>query len=284
MRLMTWNIRTGGGDRLDAIARVVNREAPDVLALQELRGWGRAGARRMRAFADAVAMTPHLAPSLLGQPVAVLVRPPARITATAVARWQLHHAAAAVTVDTDRGPLTVVSTHLNPFDPQRRMREARWLAARHGPAPSRFGHGPGWTQALAARVQRMVIVAGDLNALDPWDDHTDRLARLPELYRTRHLRPDGGGVDTRTVAAFDAAGLSDLWRVAGTGDGLTAPTTRGGGKEFSGMRLDYVLGSQPVADRVTTMRVVRGDETEWASDHYPVVADLDLGQRPSVVS
>jgi exodeoxyribonuclease-3 len=272
---MTWNIRTGGGDRLDAIARVVDREAPDVLALQELRAWGASSGRRLRAFADAVAMTPHLAPSLLGQPVAVLVRPPARITSTAVARWQLHHAAATVTLDTDRGPLTVVSTHLNPFSPQRRVREARWLAARYGPAPARFGNGPGWTQGLSARVRRLVVVTGDLNALDPWDDHTDRLARLPELYRVRHLRRDGG-VDTRTVAAFDAAGLSDLWRVAGTGDGLTAPTTAGGGKEFSGMRLDYVLGSQPVADLVTAVRVVRGDEAEWASDHYPVVAELDV--------
>jgi exodeoxyribonuclease-3 len=272
---MTWNIRTGGGDRLDAIARVVTREAPDVLALQELRGFGASGARRMHAFADAVAMTPYLAPSLLGQPVAVLVRPPARVSGTTTARWQLHHAAAAVTLPTDRGLLTVVSTHLNPFSPQRRVREARWLAARHGPAPARSG----WTQGLSARVRQLVVLTGDLNALDPWDDHTDRLARLPELYRVRHLRREGG-VDTRTIAAFDAAGLGDLWRVAGTGDGLTAPTTEGGGKEFSGMRLDYVLGSQPVADLTTAVRVVRGDEAEWASDHYPVVADLRLNLEP----
>jgi exodeoxyribonuclease-3 len=275
MKMMTWNIRTGGGDRLDAIAQVIRREAPDVLALQELRGFDRSGARRMHEVADAVGMTPHLAPSLLGQPVAVLVRPPGRIVATGSARLHLHHAAAAVTVATDRGPLTVVSTHLNPVSPRRRVREARWLAAHYGPAPERFGRGQGWTGAVADRVQRMVVLAGDLNALDPWSDHTDRLARLPEQYRSRHLRRDGTA-DTGTVAAFDAAGLTDLWRVAGAGEGLTAPTTRGGGAEFSGMRLDYVLGSPPVARIATGGRVVTGDEAEYASDHYPVTVELDL--------
>jgi exodeoxyribonuclease-3 len=280
VRFMTWNIKTGatdrgGNDRLDAVTAVVARERPDVLALQELRDFHRGGERRLRILAEAVGMTPRLAPSLLGQPVAVLVRPPARITASASARWQLHHAAAVVTLGTDRGPLTVVSTHLNPFSPHRRMREARWLAERYGPEPSRFGRGPGWTGAVGSRAQRLMLLAGDLNALDPWTDHTDRMNRLPELYRKRHLRRDGT-VDTRTIAALEAAGLVDLWTTAGTGDGLTAPTTRGGGKEFSGMRLDYILGSPAVADHVTACRVVRGDETEYASDHYPVVAELGL--------
>lgn len=260
IRLMTWNIKTGGvdrgrGDRLDAIVRVVGRQAPDVLALQELRDFDRDGHRRLRRLADAVGMTPYLACSTFGQPVGVLVRPPGVIGSGTAIRWRLHHAAAVVAVPTDRGPFTVVSTHLNPFSPYRRMREARWLAARY------------------ASARRAVVIAGDLNALDPWTDHAERLARLPSLYRRRHLGPDGSA-DTRAVAAFDAAGFADLWRVAGTGDGLTAPTTGGGGREFSGMRLDYVLGSPAVAAVASGSRVVSGDESEYASDHYPVVVDL----------
>jgi exodeoxyribonuclease-3 len=257
MRFLTWNIRTGGGDRLDAIARVIGREFPDVVALQELRGFDAHGHRRMRDLADAVGMVAQLAPSLFGQPVAVLVRPPARITATGAVRLWLHHAAAVAVVPTDHGPLTVISTHLNPVSPDRRLREARRLAARY------------------AAADRLVILAGDLNALDPWTDHTDRLARLPEVHRRRHRRRDGS-VDTRTIAALDVSGFSDLWRIAGTGDELTAPTTQGGGAEFSGMRLDYVLASPPTARLARALRVVRGDEAEYASDHYPVVADLDL--------
>ncbi len=264
---MTYNIKTGGadrnhGDRLDAIIRVVAREAPDVLALQEMRGFDRRGRWRLSELGDALGMRPFVAGSLFGQPVAVLVRPPGRVAGTRALTWQLHHAAAAVTVDTDRGPLTVVSTHLNPFSPQRRMREARWLAARF------------------ARADRMVVVTGDLNALDPWTAHDERLARLPMLFRRRHLAADGVTADTRAISAFADAGFVDLWRVAPAGDReLTAPTSRGGGREFSGMRIDYVLGTGPVARVALGCRVVEGGESEYASDHHPVVADLDLSFR-----
>ena len=255
VRFMTWNIKTGGfdrhGDRFAALVAVVNREAPDLLTLQELRDFGRDDGRRMRLFADAVGMEAHLARSAFGQPVAVLVRPPLRMTARSAVTWRLHHAVAVASV----GPLTVVSAHLNPFNSYRRYREALWLAARHRPS-----HGP-------------VLIAGDLNGLAPGVDHTETLAAQPMLFRRRHLASDGT-TDTRAVGAFLDAGFVDLWPA---GDpGLTVPTTRGGGREFSRMRLDYVLASPSVAGTAKDMRVVRGDETEYASDHYPLRVDLDL--------
>ena len=269
---MTWNIRTGGvdragvdrggvdhggGDRLDAILAVINRVRPGLLALQELRDFDRHDGRRLRAVADAAGMTAHLARSVFGQPVAVLARPPLEITSRESVRWRLHHAAAVAVVSTGSGPLTVVSTHLNPFSPYRRMREATWLAARYG------------------SKKRLVVLAGDLNSLDPGTDHADELARLDPRYRRRHLGADGVA-DTRAIAAFAEGGFTDLWPLVGRGDGHTAPTTKGGGPEFSGMRLDYVLASAPAAATAGQARVVRGDEAEYASDHYPVVVDLDL--------
>jgi exodeoxyribonuclease-3 len=257
VRFLTWNVRTGGsGGRLEALVTLLRRERPDILALQELRGFR---GRRMRQVAGALGMTPFLAPSVFGQPVAVLVRPPLRIIGWSAVRWRLHHAAAAVRVPTTAGQLTVVSTHLNPFSPYRRLREARWLAARHRPAK-----GP-------------VLIAGDLNSLDPGTDHTARIAALSGPYARRHRAADGTA-DTRAIAAFQEAGFVDLWPAVGEGAGLTVPTSRGGGHEFSttGMRLDYVLASPPVAARATGARVLRGAEAEYASDHYPLLVDLDL--------
>jgi exodeoxyribonuclease-3 len=254
LRMMTWNIKTGGGDRLAAIAAVINRERPDVLALQELRGFDRHGGRRMHELAEAVGMAPHLARSIMGQPVAVLVRAPLRIDRRKSVTWRLHHAAASVVVGTEKGPLTVVSTHLNPFSPAKRYREAVWLSHRY-PATG------------------LTLIAGDLNGLDPDTDHAETLAAQPGMFRRRHT--DGNGVvDTRGLAAFGAAGYVDVWAKVGTGTPLTVPTTRGGGREFSRMRLDYVLASPEVV--AESSWVVRGDETEFASDHYPLRADLDL--------
>jgi len=234
MRLLTWNILNGGGDRLDAIAAVIKRESPDLLALQELRGFDR---RRIATLADSFGMTAHLAPSVFGQAVAVLVRPPLRIGRARSVTWRLHHAAAAVTV----GPLTVVSTHLNPWSGYRRYREATWLAARY-----RRGQ---------------VLIAGDLNACSPSDD--------PD--------PDEQRSDPRAIGALDAAGLIDLWRLAGSGPGATVPTASGIGTSFRPMRIDYVFGTPAVVPRVREVRVLRGGEIEHASDHYPVVVELMTG-------
>ncbi|MCY1139803.1 endonuclease/exonuclease/phosphatase family protein [Actinoplanes sp. Pm04-4] len=255
LRFLTWNIKTGGGNRLDAITAVIRREQPDLLALQELRNFDRNGSRILHDLAAAVGMEPHLARSFLGQPVAVLVRPPLKIIDRAEVRWRLHHAAAAVTVETATGPLRVVSAHLNPFSPYRRMREAIWLAHRYRPD------------------KLPTVIAGDLNGLDPGTDHTETLAPQPGFLRARHLARDGSA-DTRAVAAFLNAGFTDLWKVAGSGNPLTVPTTKGGGREFSRMRLDYVLASPAIAEAAKNMTVVRGDETEYASDHYPVRVDL----------
>ncbi|MEU8613190.1 endonuclease/exonuclease/phosphatase family protein, partial [Actinoplanes sp. NPDC048791] len=198
VRFLTWNIKTGGSKgRLDAVVTLLRRESPDILALQELRGFP---GRRMREVAGALGMTPFLARSVFGQSVAVLVRPPLRIVDWSGVRWRLHHAAAAVRVPTTAGQLTVVSTPLNALSPYRRLREARFLAARHRP-----GKGP-------------VLLAGDLNSLDPDTDHTERLAALSGPYRRRHTTPDGTA-DTRAIAAFTAAGFVDLWPRAGAGDG-----------------------------------------------------------------
>ncbi|SCF45659.1 exodeoxyribonuclease-3 [Micromonospora matsumotoense] len=279
---MSWNIRTGGRDRTgpdrrDLVCRVVAAQAPDVLAVQELRGFDRPGV--LAGFADRVGMRPYLARTCFGQPVAVLVRPPWRTRSAGPVRRPFHHAAQRVELATAAGPLIVLSTHLDPYTGLRRRVEAGWLAGAVRRAPG-----------------GLALVAGDLNTLDPGTEHADRVARLPAAYRRRHLRRDGRTVETRAVARLLAAGLVDLWtRAAGLADptraggavdpthagepveaGLTAPTRHGGGVEFSGMRLDYLLGTPALAARLRDFHVVRGGDTEYASDHYPVVAELDL--------
>jgi exodeoxyribonuclease-3 len=267
---MTYNIKTGGRGRLDAIARVIRGQRPDILALQELRSFDSDGGRLMGRLANDTEMHPFLARSWFGQPVAVLVREPASVRSAAPVRRPFHHAAEQVVVQTDRGRLTVIGAHLCPSSGRRRQWEARWLAARADPT-------------------RMVLLMGDLNTLDPWTDHAERLRRLPERFRSRHVvarRP--GEVDSRAIRVLDAKGFVDLFRSTHpegrTGAGekdYTAPTEHGGGAEFSGMRLDYILGTPTLAALTRGCSVVSGGETESASDHYPVVAVLDLEVRPA---
>ncbi|XXG09948.1 endonuclease/exonuclease/phosphatase family protein [Micromonospora sp. SH-82] len=265
LTVMTWNIRTGGRDadggtgRLDAVARVVEAHRPDLLALQELRGFERDD--QARRFASAIGMRLYPARSLFGQPVAVAVRPPLRVLTVAPLRRPFHHAAQRVTVATTAGPLTVLAAHLDPYSGTRRLVEAGWLAAAVRRAPGEWA-----------------LLAADLNTLDPDTDHTARVAGLPTAYRRRHLRRDGRTVETRATARLAAAGLVDLYPARNPGDpGQTVPTTAGGGAEFTGgMRLDYLYATASLARLATTVTVLRGGDTEWASDHYPLRTTLTL--------
>ncbi|MFC6020070.1 endonuclease/exonuclease/phosphatase family protein [Plantactinospora solaniradicis] len=270
---MTYNIKTGGLDggdpsRLGRILDVVVEQRPDVLALQELRGLRR-NRRRLDSVAQRLGMRPYLAGGWLGQPVAVLVRPPGRVLAARPVRRPFHHGAQRVVIDTDRGPLTVLSTHLDPYSGRRRLREAGWLIAGARRAGPDTGPLP----------DRLVLLMGDLNSLDPWTGHDERIGRLRPGYRGRHLLPDGVTVDTRTIAALDRAGFVDLFRRPGVQVQNTVPTTGGGGAEFSGMRLDYLLATPPLARLAGPCRVVTGGAAESASDHYPLVAEFDLDFR-----
>jgi exodeoxyribonuclease-3 len=291
LRVMTYNIKNGGDpDRLDSISRVIAAQRPDILALQELRRFDRSGGPMVR-LAETLGMRPFLARSRFGQPVAVLVSASAAVASAGAIRRPLHHAAMRVTVHTDRGPLSVISTHLYPYSGWRRLREARWLVS----AMKREAMKREAMKREAMKRERgpggMVLLMGDLNSLDPWTDHAERLQHLPSRYRSRHLRRgiltrhNRGAVDTRAVEVLADAGFVDLFRLpgrtvaAGTSGGgrdYTAPTERGGGAEFSGMRLDYILGTEEVVPFVRTCRIVWGGEAESASDHYPVVAEFDL--------
>ncbi|MGC5050913.1 endonuclease/exonuclease/phosphatase family protein [Micromonospora sp. DT48] len=250
---MTWNIRTGGRDRggpdrRALVARVIARQRPDLLALQELGGLDVAG------FAASVGLRPYLARSWLGQPVALLVAPAWPVLAAAPVRRPFHHAAQRVVVGTDAGPLTVLGTHLYPYSGTRRLVEARWAAA-----------------ALRRSRDDLALLAGDLNTLDPYAGHADRVGRLPPAYRRRHLRRDGRTVETRAVARLLAAGLVDL----GVSAGPTVPTAHGGA-EFADMRLDYLLATPKLATLHPHVSVIRTPDTAHASDHHPLQADFPL--------
>jgi endonuclease/exonuclease/phosphatase family metal-dependent hydrolase len=282
---MTYNLRFGGGERLAAIADVIAARNPDVVALQELGRPAdrRDGASPMRRLAAALGMRGYAGrwgPLPFGQPVGVLVRPDLRVLSAGPVRGPFHHGAVRVTVDTDPGPLTVLSAHLCPYSGTGRLCEARRLG--------RLADG-------RAGAARPVLLLGDLNSLDPWTDPADlaaTVARLPARYRLRHLRRDGR-VDTRAVAALARAGFTDLFRAVGTGQARTAPTGYAGkefsdgqvsggqvsGGQVSGMRLDYALGNGPLAGLARDCRVVTGGAAHTASDHYPVAVTLDLRPR-----
>jgi exodeoxyribonuclease III len=138
----------------------------------------------------------------------------------------------------------------------------RWLDALHG-----------WLEATQDPSEPLVV-CGDFNVTpddrDVWDPDLWRgqnLASEPERERVRALL-DWGLVDLGRTAAGDVSGPFTFWDY-----------TAGAFHKGWGLRLDLVLASMPVADRLESVFVERDERKPTfgegkPSDHAPVIVTL----------
>lgn len=243
-RLLTYNIREGGRGRADAIARVIASCDPDLVLLQEATD-----AATVAALAEATGMAEgRTSPR---QSLGFLSRTPvlhAEWTQPTVSRH------AFVEVVPRGAALHVFGVHLSAlhaaWTERRRVRELRALLA------SVKRHEPGFH-----------ALAGDFNTVAP--DEPLEIRRLPP-----RLRPlvwlSGGRIRWRTVQTVVDAGYVDAFRLVNPDEaGPTLPTSG------PHVRLDYVFVPAPFASRVRACRVVQHPDARLASDHFPVLADLE---------
>jgi exodeoxyribonuclease III len=264
MRLMTYNILTGGIDhdgssRLEALAEVVRDARPDILVLNECNELEREGRQACFWLEHAFGMRIVLAFAGTGYHVAVALRTTAagHLLQAHALRRGFHHAALVAQLAWGPRTLTVVGTHLCPFLSEVRLREAAILA--------RY-----------ARPDELVFLMGDMNAISPHDAAHMDITRWSEARRERHLLAGSEAIDTRVLESFEHAGFVDVFhRLHPEGFHLTVPTAVQE-PDSTAQRIDYILASPPAASALVDARIVRGGAAERASDHYPVVADFDL--------
>jgi endonuclease/exonuclease/phosphatase family metal-dependent hydrolase len=123
-------------------------------------------------------------------------------------------------------------------------------------------------RSVARHQDGFHVLTGDFNTVAPGDSL--EIHRLPP-----RLRPlvwlSGGRIRWRTIQAVLDAGYSDAFRLKHPTDpGLTLPTSN------PHVRLDYVFVPQRHTSRVLACDVVRNPEAVGASDHFPVLADLQI--------
>jgi endonuclease/exonuclease/phosphatase family metal-dependent hydrolase len=264
MRLMTWNLLEGGesaeGRRRDLIAQVLREARPDVLLLVEAGGLA-AEADALRDLSAVLTMRgfPLLAPS--GRHLLLMVRPPVRIVvAEGMDAGGLQPALLARLQVPGLPDLQIAGVHLDFRSPLVRRQEMRRVLA-----------------ALDASQPRALL--GDLNNAS----HEDGLSRseilaLPLHHVERHVQADGL-FDTSVTQDLAAAGMVDLWRLAHAGEptqaGATVPTDIPRPPRFAAMRLDYIFLSADAPVALRSCDPWRRQPAPGASDHFPLVADLD---------
>jgi len=127
-------------------------------------------------------------------------------------------------------------------------------------------------RALVAAIKReqhgFHVVAGDFNTLAP-GELFDFKAMPQKVKATLWL--SGGRVRWRTIQLMLDAGYVDVFRALHPADpGLTLPTG------MPQVRLDYVFTPSADRGRVTRCEVIRAAPTRDASDHYPLLVEIDV--------
>jgi len=123
-------------------------------------------------------------------------------------------------------------------------------------------------RSIARHQHGLHVLAGDFNTLAPGERL--ELDRLPP-----RLRPfvwlSGGRIKWRTIQTVLDAGYADAYRVQhALAPGHTFPTWS------PHLRLDYVFVPQQYADVVLSCDVVARAEAARASDHFPILVELDV--------
>ena len=253
MKLMTYNILGGWEDRIELIIDTVLDESPDILVVNEANAFVPDISGHLALLSETTDLS-YAAAAPSGQDdfhVLLFSKKPFHYVQFLT---PLVRAGVFATVDTVFGELTIVGTHLSPFNEDERVTEIASIleAVKHHPR---------------------TVILGDLNSLSPHDDYPHLTwERMNDVQRTkfttdRELRFD-------TIRRIEEAGFVDVAAARGCNDQPTSPTAITHDIAHADTRLDYIFVSQALREAVTDYRVVRTPDTEIASDHYPVVAEL----------
>jgi exodeoxyribonuclease-3 len=244
-RLLTYNIRHGGVGRANAIASVIRSCGPDLVLMQEATHPG---------IIEEVAEATGMAEFKTFQKQSLAFMSKRKVAFSQWIRPRIsRHAFLEVVPEGDR--VRVFGVHLSAvlaaWTERRRDQELRALL-----------------KSIDQHRSRFHVLTGDFNTVAPGENF--KVGHLPV-----RLRPlmwiTGGQVRWRTIQAVMDAGYADAFRTLHPSEpGMTLPTIA------PLLRLDYVFVPGPETKRVLSCDVVKTPEAVGASDHFPVVADLQL--------
>lgn len=248
MRLLTYNIRKGGGGRERAIAAVINDAAADLVVFQE------ATSPAVIEEVAGLCGMPHWA-ARADYSLGFASRAPVSSHSWNRPRGSRHAFLEIVLPDESR----VFGVHLSAvhaaWTEYRRVRELRALLA----SIKRHQHG-------------FHVLAGDFNTVAPGDIFD--MMKLPHRLRAL-VYLSGGQIRWRTIRTILDAGYVDAYRdTHADGGAHSAPIS---GFTFPTwaphVRLDYVFVPTVFRQRLTSCEVFMHDAAAAGSDHYPLLAE-----------
>jgi exodeoxyribonuclease-3 len=249
MKIASYNLFEGAEQTADALETFALQENIDILCLQEVNGWQEGTPSRLEQFAAATGLNHCVyGDSNTEYKLATFSRYP--ITTSRVYTEGLWHCAVQTVIHSPIGKLDAWNIHLNPKAEDARLPEARFIVSQVDP------------DALA-------VIMGDFNSLSESDTYPDSLAG--ELAAKGIAKFGVGHLQFDVMHEFQSAGLLDAALLT-TAQTNTVPTPANTDVFHAAkMRLDYMLGTKALNEKIVDITVPKNDLTNQISDHYPVV-------------
>lgn len=253
MKLMTYNILNGGEARLDLVIDIVKKESPDYLTINEANTFLAEDKKLLREFAAKTGFK-YYEISASGEydyHVAALSRYPLRQIQKPK---PLMRACVMSVIEAEWGKISIASLHLTPYTEDLRLPEIDLILS----FQSEF---------------KNKILMGDMNSLSQDDDYDPEMVTSFNDIQTKKFTTDGK-LKFDVIGKILSDGYIDSAVALRKNTESTAPTTINEDSAHSNMRLDYVFISKSLAPYLLKYRVIKNDLTEKASDHYPVIVEL----------
>ena len=253
MKLLTYNIWYGGHpDRLPFIKKVIKQQAPDVVALQEANNFTKKTVDEFRKLGYSYAV--HIkGKEDSGKGTfdgVVLAKQQFRV----INRFK-HMRNAGVHVYFPQFKPSLCSVHLTPYTEKDRLKELSIILKSQ------------------ARYSNKMIV-GDLNSLNADDKYPATLVPLFKKLRFTRWLTKGKLNCYGVIPALQKNGYVDMAQVLGTKD-ITWWTPIKEKPIKTLFRIDYCFVSKNLLPSVKSVRVIKNALTRKASDHYPVLVELE---------
>jgi exodeoxyribonuclease-3 len=252
---MTYNILNGAEGRIDDVIKVVKSVAPDVLVLNEANGFEKNNYEKLKYFGGETGLL-HQYLETCGDGwdyhVAVLAKENflSVESVTPVAR-----AIIIAKINAGNVKCTIAGLHLTPALEKERMAESMKLLRK-------------------LSVVESTVIAGDFNSLSISDNYPKKTIDKFSDDQKRKFTSEGKaqyGVD----GLFRKFGFADAALIKGDFS-KTVPTKLLGDTTHPPVRLDKVLLSPDLTDKLLEYTVVKNNLTDEISDHYPVYADIKV--------
>lgn len=245
LRVMSYNIWVGGGERLPLIRDIIRAARPDAVALLEANS-----REETAALAEALGMTLVYGEGNTRYHVAWLTRLPI-LRSENHQRVVFQKTALEIEVEWDGAPLRLFAVHLKAKitgERQRAEEIAALLAI---------------TRQVGATPHALV---GDFNAIAPGDTYAPEQSVSPT---TALWAPVAYAAPRLALVPVLAAGYLDCYRALHPASpGYTCKT------EGPSVRIDYLFASPPLASRLRACDIITAPPAAIASDHFPIWAEF----------